>query len=890
MVHLPRGSPRKGGVLRTLKLRLVEGQASGPDADPHAKIPERGTAPSTPLREVDFNCLHSEHIKCVNECARLLPDSPPSHLCYSDTSARGHEKRERILRMEMEKKFGKQPGECLFKNVHSFLDDLHEQPQEVEFCRFPLGSQRKAWKVMEPAWQRTGDAYPGTPAMKATMEEETETPPSGAHSMSSGGLVDVTLAGRQVWVCPGEGPEFTIVTARLWMNYVRQAREKNLSTTDYDEYRRMTRMDRIQMRRNIMIKGGTSIHTHGPFQCWIRLKSSSVKMPVYVTADGNMTEPFMPGRDLWQTMPVMMVCRKGLQNEAQAWVAKEGKRYKALLNTGSEFNLISHAAFLRMGYEETDVQEAHEMMTQDSMEVLQPLGVAMIETEIIHQRVSMRCFIVKELKEVDLILGREFMREHDVNVDLSRQRMALSNAQGRYQVREILKERTPAHQLRASVKEDVEIKPGGVHMVSCDVFPRKKGLKGRKVHRGGTWLAMVEGEKGNFLQNRGIAAPRALVMVREGQVVLPFLSIRGKEGRSSHIPAGTANLIVRPVNQEYERETRPSLKQEVSSKIYMLDEGKDDSWSETTPENEVDDLATITSLHVSELPIILPEEDHTEFSRLPAIEHLRDELEPEQLQTLQDLLEQHQAMFSINKADIGEVRGVEHDIELMPKAVPFKDQYRRFIPEKKEAVTEQVRELLEQDMIEESQSPYSSAVVLIKRGDGTWRFCVDFRRLNTITQSEDYPLPPMKETMEYLQETKYFTTLSLPGAFWQVKLSDRSKELTAFVTSEGQFQWKKMPFGLSNGAATFQRLMARALADVSLEYGNLALCFMEDVLIATRTVEQHLQRLNQVLSAIGATGIKLKADKCHVMREDIRIMGRRISKDGIQPDPDRVKP
>ena len=176
MVHLPRGSPRKGGVLRTLKLRLVEGQASGPDADPHAKIPERGTAPSTPLREVDFNCLHSEHIKCVNECARLLPDSPPSHLCYSDTSARGHEKRERILRMEMEKKFGKQPGECLFKNVHSFLDDLHEQTQEVEFCRFPLGSQRKAWKVMEPAWQRTGDAYPGTPAMKATMEEETETP------------------------------------------------------------------------------------------------------------------------------------------------------------------------------------------------------------------------------------------------------------------------------------------------------------------------------------------------------------------------------------------------------------------------------------------------------------------------------------------------------------------------------------------------------------------------------------------------------------------------------------------------------------------------------------------------------------------------------------------
>ena len=152
--------------------------------------------------------------------------------------------------------------------------------------------------------------------------------------------VDVAIAGTQVWAVPGEGAEVTIINARTWASYIQQAREEGWDVSDYDQYRTMSKKERIRFRR-IVVFNGARVHVHGPFSCWLQIASSRRKTEVYVSSDPTIERNITPGRGLWEALPIMVCVARELGDDAQAWVQQEKSMYRALLDTGAARSLIS---------------------------------------------------------------------------------------------------------------------------------------------------------------------------------------------------------------------------------------------------------------------------------------------------------------------------------------------------------------------------------------------------------------------------------------------------------------------------------------------------------------------------------------------------------------------
>ena len=209
------------------------------------------------------------------------------------------------------------------------------------------------------------------------------------------------------------------------------------------------------------------------------------------------------------------------------------------------------------------------------------------------------------------------------------------------------------------------------------------------------------------------------------------------------------------------------------------------------------------------------------------------------------LLEFHH-VFSLEENEMGCTDDAEHVIELLEgEDEPFKERFRRIAPHKVEEVRQHIQEMLDSGAIRPLQSPCCNAVVLVWKKDGTLRFCIDFQRLNAKTKKDSHPLLRGPETMESLVGARYFSTMDLKSGFWQVKMSEESRQYTAFtVGSLGIYKFLSMPYGLCNAPATFQRLMQNCLGKLNLQY---ALIYLDDVIVYSKTPEEHLKCLEAVL-------------------------------------------
>ena len=178
------------------------------------------------------------------------------------------------------------------------------------------------------------------------------------------------------------------------------------------------------------------------------------------------------------------------------------------------------------------------------------------------------------------------------------------------------------------------------------------------------------------------------------------------------------------------------------------------------------------------------------------------------------------------------------------------------------------------------------------RGDGQekkgqLRFCCDFRYLNAMEIKDAYPIPRIDKSLSKLGDAKFFTTLDLGSAFWQVPLRKQDWEKTGFACELGLFQWKRLP--LCNATATFQRFMAQALTSVTKKYENLIMGYVDDVVIATPTLEDHIERLDEVFTCMKQAGLKCKPSKCEILRGSIKNLGRLVDKHEVRPDPEAVE-
>ena len=237
-----------------------------------------------------------------------------------------------------------------------------------------------------------------------------------------------------------------------------------------------------------------------------------------------------------------------------------------------------------------------------------------------------------------------------------------------------------------------------------------------------------------------------------------------------------------------------------------------------------------------------------------------DEWLEELAQCAQDLIQEYHDVFLLDKNELGCTNTVKHKIEI-DVSEPFKEHFRCIPPPLLDEVRQHINVMLEAGAIRSSDSPWCNAVVLVHKKDGGLHFSIDFRKLNAKIKKDSYPLPHIQETLNSLVRARVFSTLDLKSGFWQLMMDEDSKQYTAFtVENLGFFKCERMPFGLCNVPATFQRLMQSCLGELNLTY---CLIYLDNVIIYAKN-EEHLNRLKTIFERFRRDNLKLKPSKCNL--------------------------
>lgn len=248
---------------------------------------------------------------------------------------------------------------------------------------------------------------------------------------------------------------------------------------------------------------------------------------------------------------------------------------------------------------------------------------------------------------------------------------------------------------------------------------------------------------------------------------------------------------------------------------------------------------------------------------------------------LQQFLEENEAVFVPNGKPTTETEHVIDTGSHRPISVP---PY-RLSPVKTQTLKAEVEKMLEQGVILPCSSPWSAPVVLVPKKDGSTRVCIDYRQLNAITTADVYPLPRIDDLLHSAKPTRYMSTIDLRAGYWQIKVKDEDQTKTAFITPFGMFKFLRMPFGLRNAPATFQRLMDRF--SISLSHIKL-LIYLDDLIVMSESVDGHFRDLNDVFGRLKEYNLTANKDKCVFFCSRVKYLGHYITSDGLQLDPSKI--
>lgn len=260
-------------------------------------------------------------------------------------------------------------------------------------------------------------------------------------------------------------------------------------------------------------------------------------------------------------------------------------------------------------------------------------------------------------------------------------------------------------------------------------------------------------------------------------------------------------------------------------------------------------------------------------------------LQPKQKEVFEHLLNDYKDIFAVSDKDLGRTSIVRHKINTGSN-LPVKQPPRRAPISMREEIDKQIDDMLERGVIEPADGPWSSGIVMVRKKDGTTRFCVDYRKVNDLTIKDAYPLPRIDDSLEQLSGNQWFTTLDLCSGYWQVEVEPEDRPKTAFATRRGLFQFRQMPFGLACAPATFERLMDRVLAGLQW---SICLVYLDDIIVVARSFEEMVERLRIVFSRLQNAGLKLKPKKCTMFAKEVHYLGHVVSEHGVATDPDKIK-
>ena len=270
----------------------------------------------------------------------------------------------------------------------------------------------------------------------------------------------------------------------------------------------------------------------------------------------------------------------------------------------------------------------------------------------------------------------------------------------------------------------------------------------------------------------------------------------------------------------------------------------------------------------------------------PLIMELPEELPAAQKALVEKLLWEFQDIFAGPNTPLGQTSLTEHFIDTGTSR-PIRSPLRRAPEAQKPIIEEEVKKMLDQGVIEPCNSPWASNILLVRKKDSTWRFCIDFRRVNDVTRKDAFPLPSISDHLDALSGSQWYCSLDMISGYWQVPIAEVDRTKTAFITHCGLFQHRTMAFGLCNAPATFSRLVQAVFQPIQGE--DCVLYYLDDVAVHGKDFFSTLGHLRRAFACLRAATLQLKAKKCHLFQKELLFLGHTVSSKGIGTDPTKIE-
>ena len=266
-----------------------------------------------------------------------------------------------------------------------------------------------------------------------------------------------------------------------------------------------------------------------------------------------------------------------------------------------------------------------------------------------------------------------------------------------------------------------------------------------------------------------------------------------------------------------------------------------------------------------------------ELLKLSKIQHI----EPQIKEVIKKIIVKYQEVFTLEKDPLPCTNLAKHEIILNSGKIINLRSHK--LPEKhREFSLEETNKLLDNGVIRESQSPFNSPLWIVPKKGNQLPMVVDFRQLNKDTDQDAYPLPVIVDILDKLGNLKFFSAFDMTAGFNQIPMKEECKKYTEFSTSQGHFEYNRMPFGLKNAPATFQRMIDSAFRGL---IGTCCFAYIDDIVIFGNTIDEHNKNQEKLLKRIQELGLRLEPNKCEYLKPELEYLGHLITKDGIKPNP-----